>query len=669
MSNPQNEDMPQDPRLAPKADQNHLFNQPEIIEPIFYQSKIRNTEEGYAHEQYQQVAPQSNDIEPEHDYYSQTVVQEIPQQASAAYSQKPYGKDTSQPRTTWQRFVDFCQTKWWLVLLLLISIAAFSIAATFFFSKSQPTNTFSGVTASAQAPVTVANNGQGVWKVNISNTELTEIQDVNVELTFDKTFTFVKAFGTIQPKDSSGKTYVIPSIPANSTVTVEFSGTLTGDIDELSFLSGKYTFTASDLKTPISRNIQAVQTKITAGEVRLEINVPATAQDGTIQEITVTITNQSEKDVPNVELQATYPNSQLFEYQSSELTLSTESSPRRSADKGNNIWTIANLPKLRTQTLLIRGKFSGPQASRIPFKFSLVQIISSGNRTISELEKEVLLVVQPIAATIRFNNKETSGVFDPEDTLNVQVDFTNQSDRDLQNLQASVDFVDPANLIDFSTIRYNTSEGNVDGSKILFRGSGVPQLVNLPAKGSGTIQFSVQVKKLAVFTSGSIPQNSFILTPQVTISSSQIQSISAQGKGIKANGDIKLDQAISCQKDTTGSETICKVTWSLKNRQNNIANVLVETTTNLPANSWSDSTVKASQGDLTYNSNTGKISWNTGRVQSYAGYTNPVVTVNFEFRIKTPEGGNTTLFSAPRVTGEDEFTGQKYNFTGLIGRP
>jgi len=654
---------PQDPRLPKERDQNNIFDEPDTATDVQYQAKARGDEEGFAHQMYQNN-PVSTQVEPQTDFYSQTTVQEIPQQAPASYAQ-PQPQPTEPAQTPMQKIGSFFQKNWIISLLLFAAIAAFAVALFLFLTNQPQVSSYQNVTAQIEAPATVANNGEGVWKITVENTENVDIENAEIALQYDKTFTFRNSFGQYQPTDTGNSVFTIPLITAGSTETIEIAGTLAGDIDELTFMSGTLTFAVGS-GDPIQRDIDTVQTTIALAEVELVVSMPTTIEDQTVREITVEISNQSERDIQNTELRVTYPSADTFEYQSSELQLSSLSAPIRQATNGNNVWAIDELPKLRSQSLTIRGQFFGAEGTRVPFQFQLVS--ADDGRVLAQQRKETQLAVQPMDVSVDIRGKDELAVFRPGERLQFDVQYINRSSAAINNVVLTVDINDPANVLDFSSIRYLAGDGNLSGNSITFRGSGVDDFISFPAQSSGELRFVIKVKDEEAFSAGDIAQDRFVITPSVSVVADSVDEISTQGAGIKSSGDLGFEQTVDCIEETTGSETTCTVQWAFNTRQTNIANVQVETTTNLPPSFWEDSTVVASQGEVNYNPNTGMITWDAGRVQNYAGLSREKAVVTFELVIATPEGGNTTLFSAPRITGEDEFTGETYNFTDQTAR-
>jgi len=682
LSESNDDNYPQDPRLEKARDQNHLFDEENLVKDINYIPKSRDIEEGYAHQEYlnqqnKKSNQQSNYSQPgdyrlkttnEYGVYSQTTVEEIP-------SQNPYFNPQINPKnqpvkslSVFQKIGRFFINNKIVTILLLFSILSFGFGLTLFLTNKKPEITNQSIQAEISAPTVVANNGEGVWKLNLQNSQNYDFSQVQVSFKYDKTFTFSKTFGQYKPTNSQNNLYEIGTLAAKSSITIEFSGVLVGDVDEIVFIGGSVSFVPVNSSQKITQEISAGQTKIGSAEVGMNVLVPTTVQDGVIREIKVEMFNQSEKDLEQVYLNVIYPSSQFFEYQSSDFTLSTSSLTIRQPSKGNNIWEMEKMPRLRSQNLTIRGKFTGVEGTRISFNFQLIS--QKDGRILAEQKKEIQLVVRPISLEVLVNNKSgTAGVFDPSESIQFKVNYTNQSSQAINNVTLQVEVFDLAEVLDFSTIRYDSGEGNLSGNSVNYRGSGVSQFVSLPPQSSGFVTFSVNVKKEADFTSKNIIQDKFIITPKATITADGVDQIVLEGKGIKASGDVKLDQKVECKPDTTGSEKTCTVSWKFITRQTNISNLQVETTTNLPATAWNQSSVQTSQGEVSYNPNTGKIIWKAGRVKAYSGYFNQATTVTFQFKITSPEGGNTTLFSAPRITGDDEFTGEQYNFAGQAARP
>ncbi|NJS41404.1 hypothetical protein HC766_03450 [Candidatus Gracilibacteria bacterium] len=275
-----------------------------------------------------------------------------------------------------RRFTDYLIVRWWLVLLLVIAIALSSLGFyAFQLSQNSTKETFSDVKAFIEAPTTASSGSPVRWKVRVVNQNNVSIQQVEVKLNFDRTFRYTKAINP-DPADTSGNLYKLASLSAQAEGTneaiIQFEGTLSGNIDEEAVMSGEVTYVPTPLagreNSRIGVPIEAERTRITSPQIGVTMTpTQRDVQNGSEAEIAVVFENLSEKELKDLRVRMTYPDRGGFTYSSSELILDNTTDVKTVPDDGNNVWFISSLPRLRTQTLKVKGIVQGADGVKLNF--------------------------------------------------------------------------------------------------------------------------------------------------------------------------------------------------------------------------------------------------------------------------------------------------------------
>jgi hypothetical protein len=696
--------------ISPNSqDQNHMFpeqsgpnpnlpeqqtSQPGGYQPMInVQPDIQENPEAVVYNNPMTNAQNPGYYDPNNQYsnYSYQQNQAVYQNPSNSYFQigpepevqKTQNKDTkATSKFNLKKIGDWLLAKWWLVLLVVIALAVCVVGAYSFLNKPKgytPTD-FTQVNGRIQAPTSSPSGSPSRWNVVIQNKESVSIQNLKVKLNFDRTFKYTKPINP-DPSTPQGDTYDFSSLAAQgqgtSEIIIQFEGVLSGNIDEEAVMSGEITYTPTPLlNTPNntrSVSISAAKTRITAPEIRIDMTPSEqSVQNGSEVELNINFENLSERELKDLRVRMSYPDRGGFTYLSSQLSLSG-SDPKTRPDDGNNVWFINTLPRLQQQNLKVRGNVLG--AEGVKQNFSVEIAIKTNNndyQTLATTSRDVLVTAQPLVISTTINGKDASKSFDPGETLRVDVNYQNKGTTTLKNVEVFAFIDDPADVLDYSTITFDGGySGNINNRVLQWRGSSNPQLVNLSPQVSGKFTYSVRVKSGESFLKSSLNQTSYTLRPRAQSKAGNVQQVEFAGELYKAKGDLQFEQKITPGKidPNQANKQTFTITWTLKTRQNKVNDPVVETISNLPPTSWQQSSISpaANADKLSYDPLTGKITWKPGNLESYTGLSSPLVSISFDLIVVAPEGSSTSnveLFKAAKITGVDDFTGERYDRTG-----
>ena len=591
------------------------------------------------------------------------------------------------PKFDFQKISAFFAAKWWLVLLCIIAVSVMGVGVSVFFNRlPAPQGLFNDLDAVIEAPQTSPSGSPSTWKLTLTNNESESLQNIVVSLNFDRTFQFIRAINP-QPSKTDGSEFKIarlePAGQSGSEVIIQFEGTLTGDLDEETLMSGSVTFTP----TPVINNsdnrrsvdIPFATTKITQPQIQLSL-IPSDSsiQNGGEVEFSVLFENTSERRLDNLRIRMEYPDRGGFSYTGSEIQVADTSKIQTTPDNGNNIWNIESLPRLAEQSLKVRGNVFGVDGIRITFVANIEAEIDNRFVTLATAARDVTIISQPLVISTSISNKDNDKLFDPGDTLQFVINYQNTSNVVLRDVEILASVDDPANILDYTTTTFTGGNRGTSISRtIQWRGTNVPKLASLSPQDGGQLSYSIRLKDVDAFLETNLPQNSFVITPKVSAKADNLQPVDFAGDLYKSTGLLNFDQSVEFKEvdPTNQNRETYTVTWTLTSNQTQINDVQVRSITGptLRPNTWQQASILpvSEASKISYNQVTGEIIWNIGRLDAYTGINeNEPLTISFDLVIEFDQETSRrreTLFTAPIVVGVDDFTGEAYELTGELG--
>jgi hypothetical protein len=596
----------------------------------------------------------------------------------------------NQLKQRWNIIYNFLQKRWWLALLVAIAICILFVSVfAFFILRDDSSNNIpniSNVTARIEAPETLAKGNPGDWKIYIENKENSAMQNIQVNLTFDRSFEFSKAISP-SPDRFQGDRYIIPRLdPVGQGIDkaiIQFQGITKGNVDEEIVMQGDITYTPDeyvklqnagkiDKNTDIRKKLPLVpvKTRTTAAKINIimtakEENVPNNSD----AEFTVLFKNTSERDIRDLRIFVTYP--QGFAYGASELRQDNFSSARNQPDDSNNIWNLSSFQRLGEQNLSFRGKVSGANGTKLPFKVEMQLKNGDTWQTIATTVRDITVTGRPLTLSTYIDNKYNNAAIKPGETLTFVIKYENQGIGAIRGAELFGSVQDPANILDWSTAQFTGgSSGNMDNKTVKWTGANIPQLESLGVNVKGELRYSIKVKESSEFIKTFLQQNQYILTPQIAGQAQGINRIENSGPTYKSEGDLdlsqKIEEVVNNQTQPANKKTY-RITWSLQTVQNQVNQVTVKTKSTLPTNSFDNLfasiTPDSRKNQLSFN-NSGDLVWNVGNIVSYTGISNPPAAISFTI---TTETDVRDLFGDVQINGTDDVTGKAITKTGEGG--
>jgi len=573
----------------------------------------------------------------------------------------------------------FLQKKWILIVAILIITLIIAVIAITVIRSGNNNQTdglvkYDNVLTSINAPSTLSQGTPGQWEIEIENQMATSITNLRVDLTFDRDFEFLQSLNPATPENAEGTVYFISSLdPVGGRITksrIQLEGVLNGNVDTVTSMSGILTYIPLDangveqpvVELPLSE--VPAETKITSPELLLTLNTTSdeVANGGEVK-LLLKIENKTDKEIRDLRLRMNYPgNEASFNYKSSQYFRSEFAGAISQPSSGDDTWNITRLPAGTTQTLEIVGNVFGGNENQLTFGAEIALEDSKGNfQQISQAFKDVTVLAQPIVVSTQILGRDSLNLFEPGEQLTIEVNYENQSQKTLQDVEIFSFIEDKASVLDLNTINFTGGErGDITGTELVWKAPRIPGLASLLPSQKGSFRYTVNVKDEDKFLNTSLSQQEYYLIPGVRAGAENLDEVVNSGIKYKARGQfiftIPKPQKVGVNETT--NRDIYRITLQLENTQNEVSNVQVKA--KIPfADAWREDSIRPAtdSSSLDYNSQTGELTWNAGSLESYTGISRLTREINFELEAGSSES---ILMEDIVASGLDVFTGERF---------
>jgi hypothetical protein len=539
----------------------------------------------------------------------------------------------------------FIKKFWWLItlfLILLTTLITFGVLN--YLQNNKPVPIVKKVDINITGPDNAAKNSIKLWTVTITNNDIVNLNNLTLEMNYDRDFKVNKIFGDLLKFQDNDKLFKFDKLAIGEKKILNIEGKLDAQVDVNTEMSGKLRFAVDQ----IDQNKQTLQelvankkvTKVDKSLIRIDITSDSRVPKESDQQVKVDFTNQSGKVLNNFRLKMTYPQvGTNFIYNSSEFFL-----PGRSKQTiptvGDHTWNIPSLENAQTGTLIINTKMKGEANDKLIIIAELIN--SDDNILLNKADKEIVVVDK--ALTIKPSLTLGSDYIQPDGDMLYKITIKNNYNTELNNIKIQANFNDNADLIERDSLVADQGSPiiNKSNKELLFTGAGLTSLQRMGPKAEVTVEFRVKVKSITSFTNSSYTQDNFYIQPKVTVTGDNFEPQSELGDIKRAKGGPDIDQKIEYIQD--GNKKLAKVTWEVKNKFSNLKDVTLKTRTPLPPSAWNQNSITppSNSNKITYSKDTGDIVWKIGDVKAYTGYNGQEVKVTFTITNETDSKINFT---------------------------
>lgn len=504
-----------------------------------------------------------------------------------------------------------------------------------------------------QAPEQTPGGTDFVYRFQIQNKDTATLSGNELELIYPDGITFIDS----QPSATTnfGRTFSIPDLKSGDpAIVVSVRTRVQGNIGDLRKMQAIFHYHLNGAQgLAFSKQAEHV-VRIISSDVNIELHGPAQANNAQLVTYDITYSNKSDKPLDNARVSVTYPPGFSFG--------SSEPGP----DLSNNTWNVPRLNPGESGKITVSGNFLSAVAGetkqwQVAFQMTdnqgnfYTQATGDFSTTISSLP---LLVSQQVE---NVNNN----VVNPGDTLRFTISYQNNSSVAAKgvNIIASLD----SKVLDLSTIQAEGAQ--INNNTIIWNASSKKDLEVLSPNDNGQVSYSVRIKNPPV-KDGS---TKLTVNSKVKIKSDEYSEY-LPGNDIslkvstKASFGQTVDFAGGSVPPKAGTQTLFKVTWTVRDTSNEINNATVSGFTPLGSGSFVvDSVSPGEAKNLNFDDSTGRITWNVGNVPAYAGSLQAPRTVSFTLKAlpsRSQVGSDIVIVKDVTFSAKDSFTGQNINQDG-----
>jgi hypothetical protein len=445
---------------------------------------------------------------------------------------------------------------------------------------------------------------------------------------------------------------------------------IVGDRGNIKTARATLTFKPSNLSSVFQKEA-SLATTITSLAVPITLVAPPTVINGQNISYLVDYRNQSREDLSDLRFQVRYPEG----FKPNKFT------PQPTTrGQSQDIWEIPVLKQGDGSRITIQGILSGNERETKTVSVVLQKktTTATGVSYIDFEKTDASSVISTPLLSVGFVlNDSADYTAHLSDLLRYEVNFKNNSDADIANINLSVRL--DGNMFDSTTVQ---SDGFFDSrqSTIFWNGSTVSELNNLRPRQSVTVKFDVRLK--SGFSGGVGARDSFVKasahleTPNVP-ANLDIDKLTADSELVtRISTSPAFSQKILLKDSVFGSsgpfppevnkKTVFTVRWNLINPSNDLMPAKV-TAVLMPGVVWEgQARVNGSQPQPVYAEGQKTVTWDLGTLPAGVGVSFLQYETDFQISI-TPSvnqvGQTAPLLKSVRFDGTDTFTGEKISRT------
>lgn len=506
-------------------------------------------------------------------------------------------------------------------------------------APADPTST--NVLLFVKGPSTLTSGNEAEYHIVYRNGENADLVQISMEVFYPTGFKF-KSSAPVATS-STGQSFNLPVLKEGADGEIVIRGKLSGSTGEDKEIKARLHYRLSNFNSEFVVE-ESMHTAILPPNLTMDISGPVDVVNGQDMTFTVSFTNVSSQDFDNLALQLTYPEGFTF----------TSASPAPA--KNNSYWNIPKLVTGSSASINITGSFTGDASIDKLVRADFGQIIN--NTFAPQISSTATFKIIPASLSLEVSAKPGDYV-KLGDTIAYTLKYSNRGTIGLRNLVITVNLDGQA--LDFT--RLTAQNAIITGHTLAWKAATVSALSVLSPNESGEINFSAplkdslptNLKNQSVTAAGSIASDE--ITQPTRATAVVVKLIS--GLDLTVDGKY-LSGAAPMQ---VGQPTLFAMTFVLSNLSNDLSEARVTASVPLAPASWKNVVIPDSEKQrLTYDPNSGKVTWNIGTLAAFTGKFIPALQVTFQLEVTPTESDRNrtiTLLSDVQATGMDTFVGQQ----------
>ncbi len=545
--------------------------------------------------------------------------------------------EPQQPETNWKQFFKERAVVFYAIgAVLLVCLLGWY----FMFAKEKaPDVVSSNVILQIKGPDQLVSGNEAEYKIIYRNGENADLTNITLEVFYPIGFKFKSSEPTAN--STAGNVYNLPIVKEGNSGEVIVRGKMTGGTGENKQIKALLHYRLSNFNSEFAVD-QTITTNILPPNLTMEINGPVDVVNGQDTTYSITLTNVTNQDYDNLALSLTYPEG--FSYVSSTVPVT----------KNNNYWKLPKLLANSSTSMDVTGSFTGTNSETKLVKADLGLLVNNVFAPQLVATATFHLIASPLAIVLTSDSKD--GNVSLGKTIDYTINYSNQGSIGMNNLIITVNLEGVA--LDISGIK--ADDAIVSGKTLTWKAATLPGLNVLSPNERGEINFSVPVTDNLT---ANIKNQTIKATAQV-IANEISKPTKAADVVLKLSSDLDLivrgEYVSGAAPLTVGKSTTFAMTFLLSNGSNDLSNTKVVASLPLPSSAWKNVIIPdVEKNRLSYDPNSGKITWNIGDVPAFVGKFIPVLKVTFNLEVNPTEvdrNKSMNLLSNVIANGKDTFT-------------
>lgn len=549
------------------------------------------------------------------------------------------------------------------VTKLLIASAIFCViavgAGAYIFWNGGNLISANNIDITMSGPVSVAGGTPISLSIVITNKNSVVLGGVDLSVHFPAGAT--DSTDTTQPLD----TYRVSlgDLKPGESVTKVVQADLFGEQNLQKEITASVTYGISGSSSVFTKD-QTYDVLINSSPINLSASSLKEITSGTPFDTTVVVKSNSAATLRGVVLKATYP----FGYTFSSASLGPSSSD-------NATWSLGDMPAGGSRTIVIHGTLTGEDNDVRAFHFN-VGSASPGNSlaigtSFVNVESDVTIQKPFVSLSITTDNDSSTGDYVGKfgRSVNVIVNWSNNLPEAISNMVIDAHLSGTA--YDKTQVTPLTGYFRSATDDIIWSQQTDPEFASVAAGAKGTVSFVIMPMDKS-------SASNTIVNPGITIAASATGDRTAEAgvpnsttnisRNIKVSSNVALTGRVLRTGTAFGNtgpippqadrSTTYTIDWTVDNTSSAVANASVSATLP-PYVSWTKQ-VSPSTENVTYDSNSGTVTWNIGSISAYAsGGASTRREVQFQVSVEPSVdqiGQSPVIMNQSVLTATDNFT-------------
>lgn len=494
------------------------------------------------------------------------------------------------------------------------------------------------------------------YRIKIENRGDEPARQVTIKIAPPSQFYFFRS--EPPPASHTNQTWTFLSIAENSSVTVDITGQLLGEVGERKRFEATVRYQPPGYSFLDEQTVTA-ETLINRQGISLWTEGPSQLKPDEEVTLTVHYRNDAEQSFSPVQLELVPPSGWTF------------LSASQSSQRQGTLWPLGELAKTKEGSLVVRGKFKGDAEALQEWRWTLVRVGPSARDILAEKSQLILLKNGQQELILRTADGATEAAdLSSSEPVDFILTFRNQTEQEISNSKLELIVAGPA------------------GREVQVEGTGFsPQTKSVAASLDGSpvlIWEAIQIPALASLLPGAGSEVrvrlSLVKTPLVTLNTPSLQvqarwrrldqTITSPVLTLKPTTEVSLGQTIIYLNRAgeeipagdfsmaEGAEGNYRVRWEVVNGSSPLRNVAVKTF--LPGSARFVSAGKVTSGEqLRYDEISRQITWQLNWLPAFVGSSASSTKITAEFTLAAKKTGSSVpLLKTSTLEALDDLSGK-----------